>query len=77
MTGLRRFLRVALFASAAAALIAAAMQLREKRANVALTAQGIEDQLNAFDPVTRAAVVARLTGDATQEIKSRVRRHAH
>ena len=76
MTGFRRFLRVALFAAAAAALIAAAMQLREKRANVALTAQGIEDQLNALDPVTRAAVVARLTADATQEIKSRVRHHA-
>jgi hypothetical protein len=76
MTGLRRLLRVALFAGAAAALIAAALQLREQRATVELTAQGIQDQLNALDPVTRAAVVARLTADATHEVKSRVRRHA-
>jgi hypothetical protein len=66
---------VVLFAAAAATLIAAAMQLREQRATVANTAEDIEDQLNALDPVTRAAVVARLTTRATQDIKSRVSRH--
>jgi hypothetical protein len=66
---------VALFAAAAATLIAAAMQLRERRATVANTAQDIEAQLNALDPVTRAAVVARLTTDATQDIKSHVPHH--
>jgi hypothetical protein len=73
MTSLRRPLRVALFVVAAAALIAAALQARERRATIARTAQEIEDQLNALDPVTRAAVIARLGASATQEIKSRVR----
>lgn len=75
MTNLRRLLRVALFVVAAAASIAAALQLREQRTTVARTAQEIEDQLNALDPVTRAAVIARLGAGATQEIKSRVRHH--
>jgi len=72
MTNARRLLRVALLAAAAASLIAAAMQLRERRATVANTAQDIEARLNALDPVMRAAVVARLTTDATQDIKSHV-----
>ena len=46
MTNLRRLLRVALLVVAAAASIAAALQLREQRATVARTAQDIEDQLN-------------------------------
>jgi hypothetical protein len=75
MTNLRRLLRVALFVAAAAALIAAALQLREQRATVARTAHEIEDQVNALDPVTRAAVIARLAAGATEEIKSRVRHH--
>jgi hypothetical protein len=49
--------------------------LREQRDTVANTAQDIEDQLNALDPVTRAVVVARLTTKATQDIKSRVSHH--
>jgi hypothetical protein len=73
MTGLRRLLRLGLFAAAAAACIAAALQLREQRATVAQTAEGIEAQLNGLDPVTRAAVIARLSTDATQEIKSHLR----
>jgi hypothetical protein len=75
MTTFRRVLRVALFAAAAAAFIAAALQLREKRATVEMTAQGIEDQLNALDPATRAAVVARLGADATRDIKSHLHHH--
>jgi hypothetical protein len=77
MPGLRRLLRVALFAAAAAACIAAALQLNEHRAKVAQTVEGIENQLNALDPVTRAAVIARLGSDATQEIKSHVPHHPH
>jgi organic hydroperoxide reductase OsmC/OhrA len=76
MSGRRRLLRVVLFAAAAAACIAAALELREQRAKVEQTVEAIEDQLNTLDPVTRAAVVARLGADATQEIKSRVRRHS-
>jgi hypothetical protein len=76
MTGLRQLLRLGLYAAAAAACIAAALQLREQRATVAQTAQGIEAQLNGLDPVTRAAVIARLSTDATQEIKSHLRHHS-
>ena len=43
MTNPRRLLRVALFVVAAAASIAAALQLREQRATVVRTAQEIED----------------------------------
>jgi hypothetical protein len=76
MTGFRQLLRLALFAAAAAACIAAASQLREQRATVTQTAEGIEAQLNALDPVTRAAVITRLSAHATQEIKSHLRNHS-
>lgn len=74
MTNLRRLLRVAPFVVAAAASIAAALQLREQRAPVAWTAQEIEDRLNALEPVTRGGHRPARAG-ATQEIKSRVRHH--
>jgi hypothetical protein len=66
-----RIIRAALLAAAAAVLAAAAYQLREKHYEAELTVQNIHDQLDALDPATRAAVVARLTSD---EVK-RVREH--
>jgi predicted ATPase len=66
-----RIIRAALLAAAAAVLAAAAYQLREKHHEAELTVQNIHDQLDALDPATRAAVVARLTSD---EVK-RVREH--
>jgi hypothetical protein len=65
----RKILRIALLAAAAVALAAAALELQEKRQVADQTANDIEDQLAALDPVTRAAVVSRLTADAVSEVK--------
>ncbi len=59
MSVLTRIIRGAPPAAAAAVLAAAAYQLREKHQEAELTVQNIHDQLDALDPVTRAAVVAR------------------
>ena len=64
-----RILRVALLAAAAAVLAAAAYQLREKHQEAELTVQDIHDQLDALDPATRAAVVARLTSDEVKKVR--------
>lgn len=67
--GTHKIVRVAVLAAAAAALIAAALELREKRLLTEQTVDEIEDQLTALDPATRAAVVARLASDAANEAK--------
>jgi sulfate adenylyltransferase subunit 1 (EFTu-like GTPase family) len=51
-----------------AVLAAAAYQLREKHQEAELTVQNIHDQLDALDPATRAAVVARLTSDEVTKV---------
>jgi hypothetical protein len=66
-----RILRAVLLAAAAVALVAAAYQLREKHQEAELTVQDIHDQLDALDPVTRAAVVARLTSDEVKKVRDR------
>jgi predicted ATPase len=66
-----RIIRGALLAAAAAVLAAAAYQLREKHQEAALTVQNIHDQLDALDPATRAAVVARLTSDEVTQVHER------
>jgi outer membrane lipopolysaccharide assembly protein LptE/RlpB len=63
-----RIIRAVLLAAAAAILAAAAYQLREKHQVVELTVQSIHDQLDALDPATRAAVVAKLTADEAKKI---------
>jgi hypothetical protein len=73
MNASTRIIRAVLLAAAAAALAIAAYQLREKHQEAELTVEGIHDQLDALDPATRAAVVARLTSD---EVK-KVRDHRH
>jgi hypothetical protein len=70
---LRKILRIALLAAAAVALAAAAVELQERRQVADQTANDIEDQLAALDPVTRAAVVGRLTADAASEVKERTK----
>jgi hypothetical protein len=67
----KRAIRALLLAAAAAALAAAAYQLREKHLEADEAVQAIHDQLDALDPVTRTAVIARLT---SQEVK-KVRDH--
>jgi hypothetical protein len=64
-----RIIRAALLAVAAVLLAAAAVQLRDKREVAGLTVQNIHDQLDALDPVTRAAVVARLSSDEVKKVR--------
>ena len=66
-----RIIRAALLAVAAVLLAAAAVQLRDKRQVAELTAQNIHEQLDALDPVTRAAVVARLSSDEVKKVRDR------
>ena len=62
-------IRALLLAAAAAALAFAASQFREKHEEAELTVQSIHDQLDALDPVTRAAVVTRLTSDEVKKVR--------
>ena len=68
----RSILRVVLLGAAAGLLAVAASVLREKRLTVDATTQQIEDTISALDPTIRAAVIARLTADAGEKVKSRV-----
>jgi hypothetical protein len=65
-----RVIRALLLVAAAAALVVAAAQLREKHQLADLTVENIHDQLDALDPVTRAAVIARLTSDEVKKVRS-------
>jgi hypothetical protein len=69
-----RIIRVLLLAAAAAALVAAAATLRYKHQQADLTVQNIHDQLDALDPATRSAVIARLTADEAKEVRDRLQR---
>ena len=64
-----RIIRAGLLVVAAVLLAAAAVQLRDKREVAELTVQNIHDQLDALDPVTRAAVVARLSSDELAKVR--------
>jgi hypothetical protein len=68
MSASTRIIRAVLLAAAAAALAIAAYQLREKHQEAELTVQDIHDQLDALDPATWAAVVARLTSDEVKRL---------
>jgi hypothetical protein len=64
-----RIIRAVLLAVAAAILAAAAYQLREKHQEADLAVKNIHDQLDALDPATRAAVVARLTSEEVKKVR--------
>ena len=64
-----RIIRAVLLAAAAAVLAAAAYQLREKHQEADLTVQNIHDQLDALDPATRTATVARLTSEEVKKVR--------
>ena len=66
-----RIIRAALLAVAAMLLAAAAVQLRDKRQVGELTVGNIHEQLDALDPVTRAAVLARLSSDEVKKVRDR------
>lgn len=63
-----RIIRAVLLVGTAVVLAAAAAQLREKRQTAELTVENIHAQLDALDPVTRAAVIARLTTDEAKKV---------
>jgi hypothetical protein len=65
-----RIIRAVLLAAAAAVLAAAAYQLREKHQEADLAVQNIHDQLDALDPATRAAVVARFTSEEVKKVRN-------
>jgi hypothetical protein len=69
MNSSRGIVRAALLAAAAALLAFAAYQLREKHQEADLAVESIHDQLDALDPATRAAVVARLTSDEVKKVR--------
>jgi hypothetical protein len=64
-----RTIRAALLVAAAVILAAAAAQLRDKRETADLTVDNIHAQLDALDPVTRAAVIARLSSDEVKKVR--------
>jgi len=68
-----RVIRVALLVAAAAVLAAAAAQLRDKRETAELTVENIHAQLDALDPVTRAAVITRLSSDEVKKVRDQRR----
>ena len=68
-----RLIRAALLVAAAIALAAAAVQVGEKRQTAELTVGNIQAQLDALDPVTRAAVIARLSSDEVKKVRGRRR----
>ena len=47
---------------------AAAFLLREKHQEATAAVQNIQDQLDALDPATRAAVIARLTSAEVRKV---------
>jgi predicted ATPase len=65
----KRIIQAVLLAAAAAALAAAAYLLREKHQEAEAAVQNIQDQLDALDPATRAAVVTRLTSDEVKRVR--------
>jgi predicted mannosyl-3-phosphoglycerate phosphatase (HAD superfamily) len=67
----RRNLKVALLAGAAAAIAFAVVRLRRTRELAIQTAGDIEAQIDALDPVAKAAVVAKLSADAARDVKAR------
>ncbi|MGH3209805.1 MAG: hypothetical protein ACRDNO_18820 [Trebonia sp.] len=65
-----RTVRALLLTAAALLLAAAAAQLRDKRRAVDHVVDSIHEQLDALDPVTRAAVVARLGSDEVKKVRA-------
>jgi hypothetical protein len=63
-------LEVVVVLALSAALAVAVKALLEKRELAISTVEDIESQLDALDPATRAAVVARLSKDAVDQVRS-------
>ena len=72
MVNARFAFRVVLGVAAVVALAFVAAQVREKRTLAVATVDDIEAQLAGLDPVTRTAVVARLSADAAQDVHDKL-----
>lgn len=64
-----RIIRAALLVAAAVVLVVAAVQLRGKRQMAEEAVEDIHAKLDALDPVTRAAVIARLSSDEVKKVR--------
>ena len=65
----------AVIAAAGAALLVVVLRLfGRKRSTVKATTADIEDMIAALDPVSRAAVLARLSHDGVDVVKERLGR---
>ncbi len=71
MSRIRRNLKLVLLAGMAAGIAFAVIKLRHTQKLATQTVGDIEAQIDALDPVTRAAVVAKLTADAAKDVKTR------
>lgn len=63
------FIRVALLTAGAAVLVMLATRIRQKRQVAEQTVDSIHEQLDALDPATRAAVIARLEVDEIEKVR--------
>jgi hypothetical protein len=70
--GGKRILALVVCIAAAAAVVAALLRALQKKQVADSTVAGIEEQLAALDPATRAAVEARLTANAVKRVKAKV-----
>lgn len=66
--------RAGLLVAAAGLCAVAARVISDKKFTADLTVEQIENMISALDPATRAAVVARLTVDASHHVKDRLNR---
>ena len=67
----KRVLWVLLLVAAAAVLFAVLKQLRERQHEAETAVQNIDDQLDALDPATRAAVVAEVASEEVERVRDR------
>lgn len=66
MNNSKGIVRVLLIVAVGASLIALLFDLRRKHQAANVAVQDIEDRLAELDPVTRAAVLAKLSTDAAE-----------
>ena len=62
---------IAIVAGAAAVMVFVVLRLRDPHSLANRTVDDIETEINALDPITRAAVVARLSADLAKDVKSK------
>ena len=65
-----RILTATLLIGVAAGIAIAVMKARSIKAEATRVADGIEAELNELDPVTKAAVLGKLSSDAAKEVRS-------